>query len=176
MSPAATLVARAGDAVQADVGRDVAKRAVAQVLEEQRRRIGVDDQQVDVAAVVEVGRHDRDRVRRRREAGGARDVGEGAVAVVAQQLNRRAGKVSQETSASRAGAGACAGDVSHADDDQIEIAVVIDVDQRGRRGQKRIGRDPAADGHIRETAAALVVVQAAAAVAQHEDVGRPSLS
>ena len=52
-----------------DVRRRLAERAVAHVPEEQRRALRTDEQQVDVAAVVEVGRDDR-----RRAAGAAADL------------------------------------------------------------------------------------------------------
>ena len=64
-------------------------------------------------------------------------------------------------------------------DDDVEIAVVIDVDERGgaglaagaaARGSAGRGRD------VCERAAGLLVQQADAAVAQQEQVGRPSLS
>ena len=57
MSAAETLRA-AGTSAEADRARHVAERAVAAVLEELDRRPGPASEQVDVAAVVEVGGHD----------------------------------------------------------------------------------------------------------------------
>ena len=96
-----------------DVGGDVAKRAVAEVPEEQGRRRGGDQKQVDIAPVVEVGGNDRDDAPGDGEAGFGRDVGESSVSVVAEEARRW-----------RAIGARC--------HEQIEVAVVIDVEPGGR--------------------------------------------
>src|SRR4029453_9230891 len=91
---------------EADVGGYVAKAAIAHVLEKHRRRIRVQDEQVEVASVVVVGGHDAYGMRPASpDAGFGRDVAELPAAVVPQQPSGVAGS----------------------DDEDVEIAVVIHV-------------------------------------------------
>src|SRR6185295_8233512 len=72
-----------------DSGRDVAERPVPHVLEQHRRQVAVDDEQVGVATVVEIGRYDGDGVGADLQTRVASDVGPRPVAVIAQQLKGR---------------------------------------------------------------------------------------
>ena len=133
---------------QADVAGDVGERAVAQVLEQRRRAGAARDQQIDVAAIVDVGRHDGDRpLRRLRDPRCGRDVGERAVAVVAQQDRRGAA------------------------DDEIEVAVVVGVDERDRRGRTGGRRNAGRLGGVLERAVGALVQQRVLLLAEHEQIG-----
>ena len=133
---------------QADVAGDVGERAVAQVLEQRRRAGAARDQQIDVAAIVHVGRHDGDRpLRHLRDPRCGRHVGERAVAVVAQQDRRGAA------------------------DDEIEVAVVVGVDERDRRWRTGGRRNAGRLGGVLEGPVGALVQQRMLLHAEHEQIG-----
>src|SRR2546426_771256 len=95
--PLRKSVATARALASSHFGGDIAKRAVALVAEQRRRRAVVQNEQVNIAMIVEVCGHHRDRVTTRScYFRGCSDVSEFAVAVVAKQKIRRAGKIVRE--------------------------------------------------------------------------------
>ena len=177
---------KVGDAVLVDVGRrhrrerrrgwqpdiagDVAEGAVAQVAQERRPIAVADDEEVDVAVVVVVGRHDRDGMRAAaREARFGRRVAEPAVAGIAQQLIWRRLKVARKhhlavSRGRRLGPG-------EAGEHEIEIAVVIDVGERGSACNRGRRRQSGGGGHILEGPVGRLMKQAVRRPADDEEVG-----
>ena len=156
---------------QPHLPRHLPEGAVPQVGEEPRPGRVIDDQEVDVARVVEVGRHDRDDPPVRLQPGLGRDVLEGAVLVVAQQPQRSRGElVRKQHRRVRRGAGG--GEVGQPGQEDVDVAVVIDVGEgRGAR-QGRVRRQAGVAGDVVEAPRPVVAVEAAASVTQHEQVGR----
>jgi hypothetical protein len=131
---------------QPGFGRGVAERAVPHVPEERGRAPGGGQEDVDVAAVVEIDRCDStgaSELYGQACVGG--DVGERAVAVVAQQLDRGPGQ------------------------DDVEVAVVVHVGERRRGG----GRDAGGQrlrGHVLERAVGCLPKERVAPSPEHQQV------
>src|SRR5947209_6233923 len=61
-------------------------------------------------------------------------------------------------------------EIRKTDEDDVEVAVVIEVDERAGRGQKAIRRQAALRRDVGKAAAAVVVQQEIAAVPNHEQI------
>ena len=127
----------------------IAERPVAHVAIQQRAARAAGDQEVHIAAIVEVCGCDGDwpSADRRRQAGIGGDIGKAAVSVVAEELHGRA----------------CTGNV--------EIAVMIDVDQRGGRDLFRRARQLCRRGRILKAAVSSLMQQEISARAEHQEIG-----
>ncbi len=130
----------------------------------------VDDQQIDVAPVVEIGRHDRDGVTLRLHPGGARDVGERPVLVVAEQKQRRRRELMGEQRPVVANLRAGGREVGQPGEEKVDVAVMVDIGERGGARQIWECRHPRCLGDVGEHAA-VVPVEAALAVTEHEQIG-----
>ncbi len=149
--------------------RHVRERAVAQVLEQEGRAVVAKHQEIDVAAVVEVGGDDRDRMARGPDPRLRGDVGEGAVAVV---LEQEAGG-GREVGGEREGAAGVRGgrEVGQAGHEHVEVAVVVDVHEGGGEGDVGIGGQLGRRRHVPEPPPAFVVEEGQGSRLQDEEVG-----
>ena len=140
----------AGGQREPGITGDVAEAAVAEIAEQHWPGRRPDQQDVDVAPVVVVGRDCRHDWRIKRQARFAGDIGEPAIAVVAEQMHRW----------SAAGRG----------DEQIEIAIMIGVEP-GRRARSAQSRQTGCGRHIAEPAGSVLFIQSQSGASEEQQIG-----
>ena len=162
---------------------DLLEPLPAEVVEEERGLVVVRDEHVRPAVVVEVGDAEAHALADvRADAGGRRHVGEGAVAVVAEERVRQALVAVRVAVVGRLRpvAHGLRRRVPHAvvGDEQVEVAVLVVVEEGGGHRPQRpvVGvalREAGAPGHVLERAVAAVAVEQVLAQAGDEEVGVP---
>ena len=143
----------------------------------------VGDEDVLPSVIVVVERDDAQPVAAlRADAGRFADIGESAVAVVVIERWRLAVEIVGMAIAAHARAAVATIEVALrrpvdvVGDDEIESAVIVVIEPRGARCPPSRVLHACLRGHIGEGAVAIVVIEDAAAVAEDEQVRKPSLS